>query len=156
MWDPTARNGSGAHDVAGVVVELVEPDQQEIGECDRERVRPHLGGLDELLGEEGVAFGPLDDAADGPLRERLGVQRPHQRADVGVGQAPQLDPADPGESGPLRGRGTQWVAAVQVVAAVGHDHGHGCVETAREQEAQHLASGAVGPVDVLHHQQERG
>ena len=65
MGDPAAGAGRGPHHLTGGVVEPVEAHQQQVGEVDRQPraalVAVALGAADELLGEERVAPGPLDD-----------------------------------------------------------------------------------------------
>ena len=53
----------GAHHEPGGVVELVEAHQQQVGEVARAAPAARVGRGDELLGEERVALGALDDAA---------------------------------------------------------------------------------------------
>ena len=128
VGDPPAGDRGGPDHQACVVLELVEPHQQQVGEGLGQRTWTLGGGLHELLGEERVALGPLDDAAHRALGERLGVQRLDQGPDVVVAEAGQVDAGDAGQPGPLGGCVAQRMAAVQVVAAVGRDHGHRGVE----------------------------
>ncbi len=155
VGDPAAGHGGGPDHQPGVVVELVEPDQQEVGKGLRQRARPQRGRLHQLLGEEGVALRPLDDAAHRPLGERVRVQRPDEGPDVVVGEPGQVEPGHARQPGPLGDGRTQGMAAVQVVAAVGRHDRDGGVEAAGEQEAEHLAGRPVGPVHVLDDEQQR-
>ncbi len=84
--DPAAGDGGGADDLAGALVEPVEPHQQQVGQVGRQHPAAVPGGGDELLGEERVALGPGDDPADLHVGDRVGVQLVHQPADLLVRQ----------------------------------------------------------------------
>jgi hypothetical protein len=111
-------------------------------------------GRQQLLGVEGVALGTRDDVLDDGLAHRAGLRaRPaDQRADVRIREGGELQPLHAGQPHQLGEQRTQGMAPVAVVAAVGGDHGHRLVD---EQVAQQVATGPVGPVDVLEHQQQR-
>ena len=65
VGDPATGDAGRADDLARGLVEPVEPDQQHLGEVGRQRVVVGAGGgADQLLDEEGVAFGALDDHVD--------------------------------------------------------------------------------------------
>ena len=65
VGDPSAGDAGGAHDLAGRLVETVEPHQQHLGEVGGESVVVGAGGgADQLLDEERVALGALDDHVD--------------------------------------------------------------------------------------------
>ena len=154
MGHPAARDGGGADHQPGGVVELVEAHEQQVGQGLGQRVRPPLGGRDQLLGEERVALGALDDAAAARARAAApgaacAPARARRRR-----RGAELEPGHAGQPAPLGGGGAQRVAAVQVVAAVGRDDRDGRVEAAGEQEAEHLAGRLVGPVGVLDEQQQ--
>ena len=154
--DPPAGAGGGADDGTPVVVQPVEPDQQQVGEVVGQpgAVRA-LGGADQLLGEERVALGAADDRVQVALGQRAGQQRPHQPAYVGIGQRVQLDAVHPGDPQPLGRRRAQGVSAVEVVGAVGREHDDRPAEGAGEQEGEQVAGGAVGPVHVLDDDEHR-
>ena len=61
--DPAAGHGGGADDGLGLVAELVEAHQQQLGEVVGQRLR-QPGRADQLLDEERVAVGALHDAGD--------------------------------------------------------------------------------------------
>ena len=108
MGDPPARDGRGADDQAGVLVEPVQPDEQQVGQPLRQGVGAELGGLDQLLGEERVALGARHDAAQRAVGQRRRVQHLHQVADVVVGQPAEVDAASRPAAGTTRRR---WCAA---------------------------------------------
>ena len=144
------REGPGHEPRVGL--ELVDPQQQEV-----RQVAGGVGPADgrhQLLGEERVPLRPVDDVLQ--LRRRgARPQRPDQRADVVVGQRAELEPTDARQPVPGREQGAQRVTAVQVVAAVGRDQGDRRGEATREQERQEVVGRLVGPVQVLHDDQER-
>ena len=158
--DPAPGHAGRAHHLTGGVVEAVEPDEQHIGQVDRELVGATVvrhGGADQLLDEERVALGAGHDVgghrAERRLRE-LGRELGDQVPDGALGQRAELDPADVAQSRPLGDLTAQRVAAVQVVGAVG-DHQAGARDGAGEEEGEHVAGRLVGPVGVLDHEQER-
>jgi hypothetical protein len=81
--DPPSRARGGPDHVGGGLVQRVEPDQQQVGEVvGQPAARPgaHVIGagawvrrLGELLGEERVALGALDDHLQLALLQRTGV-----------------------------------------------------------------------------------
>jgi hypothetical protein len=155
MGDPATGDRGGPDHPAALVVEPVEPDQEQVGEVVGEPALAELGGH-QLLGEERVALGAADDADQVGGREVAAVERAHEPAYVGVGQRRQRDPDHSGNAHPLGHRRPERVATVQVVAAVGGHEGDGVVERTAEEEAQQVAGGAVGPVGVLDDDEERG
>ena len=77
VGDPSAGDAGRAHDLAGRLVEAVEPHQQQLGEIGGERVVMGAGGrADQLLHEEGVALGALDDHVDLVVGEPGASRRP--------------------------------------------------------------------------------
>ena len=137
-----------------VRAELVEPDQEQPGEVLGDALVPQRARRHELLDEEGVPLGALDHRADLPLREGPRGDAVDQLADRGVGQRLELEPVQVPEPRPVRQRGAQRVAPVQVVTAVGGDDGDGATEAPGEQQGQQVAGGLVGPVDVLDHDED--
>ena len=110
---------------------------------------------DQLLDEERVALGPGHDVAHALLGQRVGVEARDQAAYVGGVERLELDPLDAGHPGPHGDLATEGVTAVQVVGPVGADEGHRRLEAAAEQEADQVARRLVGPVEVLHDQEQR-
>ena len=93
------------------------------------------------LGQLGRRRRPLDA---GELGGHLGRAEP--------GQLQALDPAAAVQLGQER---PQRVAAVQLVAAVGHHQQQPAAAQVADEEGEQVAGGAVGPVQVLHHQDGR-
>jgi hypothetical protein len=147
--DPATSDRGGPDDDPGGVLELVEPDEEQIRQVGRQRRGAELGGGDQLLGEERVAFGARHDGLQGALRHRGGVQGANEGPDVGVGEGLQLEPGHGGQAGPLGDGLAQRMPAVQVVTAVRRDDRDSTVERPGEQEAQHLPRRLVGPVEVF-------
>ena len=69
------RDGRETHDRTSVVGQLVQPDQQQVGEQPRPLacVGQPIGGSQQLLDEERIAIGTVDDVRNGGVRERAGV-----------------------------------------------------------------------------------
>ena len=153
---PTARAGGGPHDGACVVLEAVEPHQQQVGEVVGQAgaVRA-LAGADELLGEERVALGTADDRVQVALGQRAGQERSDEAAHVPVRQRVDLDAVHARDPDPLGGGRAQRVTAVEVVGAVGREHDDGPAEGAGEEEGEQVTGRAVGPVHVLDHDEHR-
>ena len=152
--DAAAGHGGRAYDGDGRVVELLEADQQHVGEVLGDAAAAGPRGTDELLDEERVALGAADDVADPLLRQRVGVEALDQEADVVGVEGLELDPLDAGHPGPHGDLPAERVTAVEVVGPVGADQGHGRLEAAPEQEADQVARRLVGPVEVLHDQEQ--
>jgi hypothetical protein len=147
---PATGHRRGADDAAGRLVEAVQPDQEQVGEVDREgRGAGEALHPAELLDEERVAVGPRDDRPDLLVGERVGVQGVDQRPDRRLRQGTDLEAVEGRQPGPLGQGRPQGVPAVDVVAAVGHDERDGRLELAGEEVAEQLAGGLVGPVGVL-------
>ena len=144
---PAADDGRDAHHALGVLVELVDPGEEETGEVTGVHAAA-TGRGGELLGEEGVALRAAGDLLDDP-RGQVGAGPAHDAAQVGVGQGAELEPGEGGQARP-HGQGPgERVPAVDVVAAVGREEADAVGAPAGEEEGQQLAGRLVGPVDVL-------
>ena len=151
----TADHRRAPQDVLGDLRQSVDAREHDLAECRWDRGIAFVVDREELLGEEDVAVG----TPEGPLDElgrRLGA---HDRGDelaylVAI-EARELDPVDRTRTVELGEQRTQRMAAVEIIGAVGPDeHDRGRTQAAREVHEQ-LACGAVGPMDVLEHQQCR-
>ena len=156
MPHPAAGDGGDAQHLLRRRGALLDPGEQDVGQRHRQRLAVQPGGQ-QLLGVERVALGAGDDVVDRGLGQRpgRGGQPADQRADVGVGQRAELEPLHAGQPHQLGQQRPQRVAAVQVVGAVGGDHGDRLVGEPGQQVAQQVAAGPVGPVHVLQHEQQR-
>ena len=142
--------------LAGAVVEAVEAHQQHVGQLGGHVSAGGPRRPDQLLDEEGVALGPVDDLGDARLADRgVAVDQVDEEAHVGVAERLDLHALDSAQPRPLRDLRPQRVAPVQVVGAVGHDQPHRPREGSGEQEAQHVARRLVGPVRVLDDHEQR-
>ena len=139
-------------------VELLEPHQQQPRQVGSDAgLSPHARGGD-LLCEERVALRTLDhrlDLAIGEPAHPSRVQPAHQLAHRGTLKGGEVDAAHLGEPGPVRQRGPQRVAPVQVVTAERDHQRDGAEETPSQQETEQLARRLVRPVHVLDHHQQR-
>ncbi len=145
---PAPGDGGGAQHLLGRLRQLLEPDQQDVGQTAGHTVDRRVRGRDQLLGVEGVALGAFDD----PVH-------------VAVGQRPQLQALHGRQPHQLGEQGAQRVPAVQVVRPVGGEErdtvtagaARGPLQHApAEEEPQQVPGGLVGPMQVLQDQQQRG
>ena len=139
VGDLPPRSRCHPHDVLGGGLELVDSDQEEPGEVACGARTPQRARRGELLCEEGVALGALDDGLDLRLAQRAVDEALNQLADVAVGQRGEVDPVHRGQPRPVREGCPQRVPAVQVVAAVGRHQGHRAAEPPREQQREQVA-----------------
>ena len=153
VGDPAPGDARGPRHLAGGLVEPVEAHEQHVGQLGWDPAARSGRRPDELLDEERVALGPVDDVVDLLGTQLRRVQLGDEGADVGRLQWLELEALDAAEPGPLRDLGAERVAAVQVVGAVRRDHRYRAVERPGEQEAEHVAGRMVGPVRVLDDQQ---
>ena len=151
--DLAAGDARDPHGLAGVVVEPVEADEEEVGQVLGKGLA-HAGGADELLDEEGVALGAVDDRLELEVGEADRRQLGDEHADVVVAERAELEALDAADPGPLGDLAAERVAAVQVVGAVRRDDGDRAVEGPGEEEAEQVAGGLVGPVAVLDHDEQ--
>ncbi len=154
----TSRDSGDADDAAPLLGEAVEAHQQQVGQLGRHHVllRPLGRGGDQLFGEERVALGPVDDLAQVLLGERSGMQAVDELTHLVGVERRQVQALDARQPAPLGNRAAQRVAAMQVVAAVADHDRQPLIALPGEQEAQQVARGLVGPVDVLDDEQHRG
>ena len=137
-----------------LVGQAVNPALQQVaaggGQCIR--AGPHR--RQQLLGEERVAFRAGEHRLD-QVGRWGGVQDRCQLGDgcgpVQAGQLQALDPAATVQLGQVR---TQPIRG-WLVAAVGHHQQQPLEAQVADQEAEQLAGRLVGPVQVLHDQQQR-
>ena len=156
MGDPAAGDAGRADHLARGVVEPVEPDQQHVGEVVGHPAARPGGGADELLDEERVALGAVDDRRRAPARSGPRATSSAIRArTASSGSGDERDAVDAAQPGPLGDLAAQRVAAVQVVGAVRRHDRHRAGEGPGEQEAEHVAGRLVGPVGVLDDEQQR-
>ncbi len=164
---PHAASGDrgGAQYLLGDLGQLLEADEQDVGQAAGYTSGGRVRGRDQLLGVEGVALGAFDDPVHGGVRQRQVAQGAHQPRHVGVGQGPQFQPLHGGQPYQLGQQGPQRVAAVEVVRPVRGEHREPATgrparrplqDSPAEQEPQQVTGGLVGPVQVLQDQQQRG
>ena len=156
VGDPPAGDARRPGHGPGVVTEPVDPDQQHVGQVGGDPAAGAGGGAGELLDEERVALGSVDDV-DGlrhgePVGRELGDQLAYGR----LGERSDGEPLGAGQPGPLGDLAAERVAAVEVVGAVAGQHDDRSGEATGEEEGEQLAGGAVGPVGVLDDEHERG
>ncbi len=114
-----------------------------------------MGGDGEFLDEEGVAVGAFEDLVD-LGRVGFGGEDPGDlAADLGVGEAVQLDPADGAQPVEFGEQGAQRVAAVDVVGAVGGEDDQAAGAQRAQEVGEEVPGGGVGPVQVLQGEHDR-
>ena len=69
--DPATGHARHPYDVLCGRRELLDPAEQDVGELARHLGRGLGGGGQQLLGEEGVALGPLEQVGQAGLRDRV-------------------------------------------------------------------------------------
>ena len=154
MRHPAADDGRHPHHGLRVVVEPVDPGEQQPGEVGGVGPATVVGRDRELLGEEGVALGALGHALDEVVGE-VGPGPADDAAQVGLGQGAELDAGQAGQARPHGERPGERVAAVHVVAAVGDEQADAGGKATGEEQGQQVAGGLVGPVHVLDDDEER-
>ncbi|MDH6501877.1 hypothetical protein M2156_008096 [Streptomyces sp. SAI-149] len=163
VLDTPPGDGGGAQHLLSGVGQLLEADQQHIGEPTGHPAVPAPRGGEQLLGVEGVALGPLDDPPHRGVRQRPLAQRPYQPGHLAVGHRPQLQPLDTGQPHQLGEQRPQRMTSVQIVRAVGGEYGQPmCGRSSRrplqdpaaEQEPQQVPGRLVGPVQILQDEQQ--
>ena len=135
--DRAPRQRGGADEETCRGVEAVQPEAEEAGEV--LRGRGAVPGRDDLLGEEWVAPGPVDDLADVAGRRRPVLEVAHETVHLLRRERRQLDARHQRQPGPDAEHLVQRVATVEVVAAVGDDEGDGSVEASGEEDGQEVA-----------------
>lgn len=163
VLDAPPGDGGGTQHLLGGVGQLLEADQENVGEPAGYPARLRVGGGEQLLRIEGVALGPLDDPPHGRVRQRLLAQGTHQPGHLGVGHRPQLQPFHGGQPHQLRQQRAQRMTSMEVVRAVRREHREPVAGRAArrplehapaEQEPQQIPRGLVGPVQVLQDEQQ--
>ncbi len=146
----------GTDGEAGVVVELVEAYEHQVGEVGRQASCAPFGGGDELLDEERVPLAALQQLAHIGLGKWSRVERRDQHPHLLLVERPQLKAGDGRKASPFGERRPEWVSAVEVVTSVGGKDDDGRGEPSGEQKGEQLPCRLVGPVDVFHHEEQRG
>ena len=160
VGDPAAGDARDPHQLLGAGGQLVEPGGEHVGEGPGQlgqAVRATAvggGGGEELLGEVGVAVGAAVHVEHHLARDGPTAQQPEVAAELVGAERGEVDPLDDGQPRQLAEQRSERVAAVQVVGAVGGDHEHALVPQAGGDEAQQVAAGGVGPVQVLDDEQD--
>ena len=163
VGDPASGDARRPNHLARGLVEPVEPDQQHLGEVGGQAavvgtVVAAGGGADELLDEERVALGTLDDHVDlvvGQDRPGPDAEAGDQLADLGGVERLEGHAVHGLEPRPVGHLGAQRVLAVEVVGPVGRHERHRLAERSGEQEAHQVSGRLVGPVEVLDDDHER-
>ena len=151
----TGRGGDREH-LLGAPTEPHHPGEQDLLEAGGQRGRAGaVAGQHQFLGEERVAFGAGVDLVHQPGRWVLAEQAGELLGQLVTAEAAQLEPPHAAVAGQLAEQPAEWVQAVQLVAAEGEQHQHRAVAEVGGQVGDQVAGGAVGPVQVLHDQQQR-
>ena len=123
------------------------------------QARPPLAGLvdrrGQLLGEEGVAVGAGGDRLDQLGRRWRAGDGRQQLVELVAPEPREIDPLDPWLALGLGQPGRERVLSIELVISVGPDHQEPFVANVPGEERQQVARGAIGPVEVLGHEEDR-
>ena len=149
------RGGGHAKDLLGGRRQGLDPQHQGVAEVGRELLEAVMGGSEQLLCEEGVSLGTLEQARR-ELRigrgseDALQLSREFRRREwLQVETLHRLEALVLGEERSER------VPAVQLVAAVGADQEERCLRGVGDQERKQVARRSIGPVEILHREHHR-
>ena len=115
--------------------------------------------LDDLLDEEGIAFGLAVERLREIIRHvRDAEQRRQQMTGIGAGQSRQRDPRAETLAVPFHQRSRQRMRAVEFDLAIGDEEEHAVVSQVAQQVMQQRQRALVRPVDVVdeHHEATLG
>jgi hypothetical protein len=154
VGDTAPRCRGQPDDVLRGVGELLEPHHQQPREIITCTGLAQRCSRSELFGEEGVALGAVDHRGKDALAQPARAGRRDDLSNVGIAQGTEIQPAKARNARPDGEGCPQRVLAVEVVASVGGDERERPCEPAREQEGEEVTGGLVGPVHVLHHQED--
>jgi hypothetical protein len=153
--EPGAADRSDPQHPLGHVGQLVDPGEQQVAQAVRDVGAGRVAGERELLDEERVALGALVDRVDG-ARFGFGAEQLRQQRGGGLAvEAFQLQALDAADAVQLGEEGAQRVAALQLVGAVRDQQQHVRQPRRAHQEADQVAGGPVGPVQVLQDEHQR-
>ena len=152
--DAAAPHGGGPHEVGDVGGQGLQPGQDDVGEGGGQRALQRGAGEQELRGVVGVALGAVVDPAQGRGVDVVAGEVEQELAHLLGGERLQRDAAHRGEPAELGEHRAQRVAPVQVVGADGRDDEEAFLPHPAQQEGQQVPAGAVGPVQVLEHEQD--
>jgi hypothetical protein len=155
--DPAAGHRGHLEDLLGQLADGLDAAQEHVGQgVGQGDVGPDGAGRDQLLGEERVALGAGQDPVDHGRRDRVAGDRLEVLGQLEPVEGGELDALQVGDADQLGQQRAQGVAAVQLVGPVAGHQGDPAAAQGPDQEGQQVAGGAVGPVQVLDDQQQRG
>ena len=134
--------------------QALDPQHQRVAQRRRQRAAPVEPGGQQLLGEQRVALGAVEQA-----RQQIGVRLRAEDVgellgQLGLRERLELDAAGVGVALQLGEQRAQRVAAVQLVGPVAGDHQHLLAAQRGREVDEERARRAVGPVEVLDRQQQ--
>ena len=151
--DRPLGHGGHAHHLLGGARQALEAAEQRVAQRGRELAGVGGGGQ-QLLGVEGVALRPrvqaVGQAGIGLVAEDAGELLDH----LAAAEALQRHPLDARGALQLGEDGTQRMAAVELVGAVGGEQEERLGPRVADEEDEEVARGGVGPVEVLDHQRD--
>jgi hypothetical protein len=137
---------------------VVEPGhalEQQVAQATRERTAPLAAGVEQLLGEEGVALGAGDDRRRERRRQRRVGVRLQQRCQLIVAERAELQHQRRARAAHATGQPAHAPGRGVLVRAVGPELEDRQVVQVVGEEDDQVERGGVGPVEVLQHQQQR-
>ena len=151
---PAGRGGHAQH-AARVVGQRLQAQVEDVAQARGQRSGGGVGGREQLLGEEGVALAARVQARDEVRCRGVAEDARHLLGQLGLREGPDLEAFDDGAALLLGQERAQRMLAVQLVAAVRADHEQALVAQAAHERGEELERRAIGPVDVLHGEEDR-
>ena len=156
MADPLTGGRHRLEKAAGLGRHRLDPRQEDVAQSRAKAAGSVVApGRGQLLDEEGVAFGALEDDVDQAGRRRLAQDAAKLLGHLASGERGELDPLDVGQPLDLGKEPAQGMLALHILGAIGRHQQDAVVAKGPGQEGQQVEGGAVGPMDVLDDQHER-
>jgi len=154
--DPATGRGRRGQHRLGRPGQPLDPGQQGVPQRSRQarRLAPAPSGQ-QLLRVEGVAVRSHEDVVDEPGRGRRLQDRIELGGQLGPSERAEVNAFDAVVAAELGQQRSQRMAAHQLVGPVGQDQQQPLVPQPPRQEHHQVTGRAVGPVEILEHEDQR-